>query len=74
MIIYMPTEFEGLTVYTAEEVAEALDVALNTVRGYLKEGKITGRKLGKKWFIPAESLREYFLSGDSSDEDESEEA
>ncbi|AFG37425.1 helix-turn-helix domain-containing protein [Spirochaeta africana] len=64
----MPSEFEGLTVYTAEEIAQKLDIAIGTVREKLRDGKLHGRKLGKKWFVPAESLREYFLAEAEAEE------
>ena len=58
----MPIELEGLTLYTVDELAEKLDVSENTLREYIRYGKLKGRKLGTKWFVSAESLWEYFNS------------
>jgi excisionase family DNA binding protein len=37
--------------YTTEETADALKVRVETVRRWLRDGTITGRKLGKSWRI-----------------------
>jgi len=56
----MPIELDGLTLYTVDELSEKLDVSENTLREYIKGGKLKGRKLGIKWFVSSESLWEYF--------------
>ena len=65
----MPIEIDGLTLYTVDEIAEKLDVAENTIRQYIKEGKIKGKKFGVKWFVPSGSIREYFEIDESPDAD-----
>lgn len=42
---------------SANKLAEILDVAPNTVRGWIKKGLIpSARKRGKKWQIPLEEV------------------
>ena len=42
--------------YTTEETANALKVRVETVRRWLRDGTITGRKLGKSWRIPESEI------------------
>ena len=35
-----------VTLFTVEELAERLDIQERTIREYLREGKLQGRKLG----------------------------
>ena len=46
-----------------------LEVHIRTVWKMIREGKLTGRKLGRNMYVPAESFQEYFLSqaGQSKD-------
>lgn len=43
---------------TAEQVAQALQVHLNTVRHWLRTGQISGRKIGRVWRISESELRQ----------------
>ena len=56
----MPIEVGNLKLFTIKELESLLDVSQNTVRSYLRTGKLKGRKLGVKWFVTEESLTEYF--------------
>jgi len=56
----MSTQIGTLKLYTVEELAKLLGVQDKTIRAYLRDGKIKGRKIARKWYIPEESLREYF--------------
>lgn len=42
--------------YTPEEAAELLQVHPNTLRKWLREGKIAGKKFGRIWRIPESEL------------------
>lgn len=62
-----------MTLYTVEELAEKLDVGTPTIRRYLREGRLKGRKLAKRWYVSEENLKEYFnpeLSEDWSERTE----
>ncbi len=39
------------TFFTVNEIAASLRVHTNTVRKWLMQGKLTGKKAGKKWLI-----------------------
>jgi excisionase family DNA binding protein len=48
--------------YTPAEAAEYLKVNEQTVRRYLREGKLKGRVLGRVWLITESALAEFFES------------
>ena len=41
---------------TIEEVAERLNLAPRTIYRYIKDGKLTARKIGKRWQVKEEDL------------------
>ena len=55
----MATVIEGIKFYTVPEVAEALDITAQTVRAYIKQGKINSQRIGKSFYITERSLREF---------------
>ncbi len=56
----MPKQVGNLTLYSVDDLHEQLGLSKMTIRAYLRDGKIRGRKLGVKWYITEEALREYF--------------
>lgn len=56
----MPKEIGSLTLYSVDDLHAKLGLSKMTIRAYLREGKIRGRKLGVKWYVTEEALREYF--------------
>ncbi len=53
---------EDITVYTVDELAEMLKVTQQTLRGYIRTGKLRGQKVAGEWLVTAEALRD-FLEG-----------
>lgn len=49
-----------MELYDVKELSKLLDVQEKTIRKYLKEGSLQGRKLGRKWYVTADSLKAYF--------------
>lgn len=45
--------------YTVEEVANVLNVPINTVRIWLRKGILKGIKLGKYWRVKEAQLQEF---------------
>lgn len=60
----MPKKLGDLTLYDVPELAELLDVQEKTVRAYLRDGRLKGRKLAKKWYVSLDSLKDYFRQGE----------
>ena len=56
----MTVKIGTLELYDVEELARLLNVQEKTIRAYLREGRLKGRKMARKWYITEESLREYF--------------
>ncbi len=56
----MPRQLGNLTLYSVDDLHEQLGLSKMTIRTYLREEKIRGRKLGVKWYVTEEALREYF--------------
>jgi len=46
--------------YTTKQIAEILKVTVNTVKLWLKNGKLKGMKGGKSWYITKDDLKEVF--------------
>lgn len=62
----MPKKIGDLTLYSVDDLHEMLGISKLTIRSYLREGKLKGRKLGVQWYITEESIRAYFEEPDSS--------
>ncbi|MEX2602320.1 MAG: helix-turn-helix domain-containing protein [Balneolaceae bacterium] len=56
----MPKKIGNLTLYTVEDLHERLGISKMTLRTYLREGKLKGRKMGVQWFVTEEAIRDYF--------------
>lgn len=56
----MSKQVGNLTLYSVDDLNEQLGLSKMTIRAYLRDGKIRGRKLGVKWYVTEEALREYF--------------
>lgn len=55
----MPTVIEGIKFYRIPEVAEALQVTPQTVRKYIRMGKIKSQRIGKPIFVTEKNLKEF---------------
>lgn len=60
----MPTVIENIKFYTVTETAAALHVTPQTVRTYLKEGKIQGKRIGRPILITEKALKQFLGAGD----------
>lgn len=56
-------KFETTTAYDVPEVSERLGLGVDTVRKYLRQGRIKCQKVGRKYYVTEETLKE-FLNGD----------
>lgn len=56
----MAKRIGSLTLYTVEDLHELLGISKMTIRAYLREGRLKGRKLGVQWYVSEEALKEYF--------------
>ncbi|MFA5674401.1 MAG: helix-turn-helix domain-containing protein [Methanoregulaceae archaeon] len=69
----MPVEIAGIKMYSAPEVAKALDLSLYSTRKYIREGRIKAKKLrGNRYYVSEEHLREFLITPDSFTRDKEE--
>lgn len=45
--------------YNVQEAAELLDVSPQTIRSYIKQGKLKAQKAGNKYIITEETLKAF---------------
>ncbi|MCI0453626.1 MAG: helix-turn-helix domain-containing protein [Candidatus Dadabacteria bacterium] len=62
----MPKSIAGLNLYNLKELSKKLDVTGSTLRAYIRQGKIKGRKVAGKWLVSDEALRQYFNKRESN--------
>lgn len=60
----MPRKIGSLTLYSIDDLHEMLGISKMTLRAYLREGRLKGRKLGVSWFVTENAIREYFEESD----------
>lgn len=52
-------EEKGLKVYELKEVCDLLKINLQVLRRYIKDGEIKASKIGRKYIITEESLKDF---------------
>lgn len=55
----MPTVIEGIKFYTIPDTAKALQVTPQTVRAWIKQGKIKSQRIGRPILITENNLKEF---------------
>jgi len=66
----MPKTIGNLKLYSVKDLSELLDVQETTIRKYLRDGKLRGRKMARRWYVSEESLAEYFRETEPQTEPE----
>ncbi len=51
--------------YDVQEIAKIFDMTPQSIRKFLREGRIRGRKFGTRWYVTEEAMREYLLGIDN---------
>lgn len=55
----MATIIEGIKFYTVPETAQALRVTPQTIRAWIKQGKLKGQRIGRPILITENNLKEF---------------
>ena len=55
----MATDIQGIKFYTIQETAKALQVTPQTIRSYIKQGRIKSQRIGRPILITENNLREF---------------
>ena len=56
-------EIEGIKLFTVTEAADTLGITPQTVRAYIKQGKLKGQRIGRPILITENSIKQ-FLKGE----------
>lgn len=56
---------QDLKLYTMQEVAPILGITTRTLYTYIKAGKFPAKKIGGKWKITGDKLKEWVESADT---------
>lgn len=56
-------QIDDIKAYNVQEVAEMLDISAQTVRAYIKQGKLKAQKAGSKYIITEETLKAFVKGG-----------
>jgi len=60
-------EVEGIKVYTLNETATLLGCHYQTVRRYVKDGRLEGQQIGRPILITNLAIKEFLTSKDNTD-------
>lgn len=55
----MATIIQGIKFYTVPETAEALGVTSQTIRAWIKQGKIKSQRIGRPILITEKNIKEF---------------
>lgn len=58
----MPTLIEGIKFYRIQEAAEALRVTPQTIRAYIKQGRLQATRVGRPILITEKNLKAFLES------------
>ena len=58
-------EFEKL--YTVDDIAQMTGLTSRTIRNYIKDGRLNGKKIGVQWRFTKEDINELFKEQDFTD-------
>lgn len=67
----MAKKIGSLTLYSVDDLHEQLGISKMTIRAYLREGRLKGRKLGVQWYVTEDAIRDYFNEALSGSEERS---
>ena len=64
----MSIKIKGEEYYLVKDLADILPIEVDTIRMYLREGRIRGKKIGILWYVSSRDLRRFLDSGDRDSE------
>lgn len=54
--------------YDVQEIAKLFDMTPQSIRKFIREGRIKGRKVGTRWYVTEEAIRDYLMGVDNDKE------
>lgn len=56
----MPIKINDLTLFNLQEISQKFNLTTETIRSYIREGRLKGQKFGVSWYVSSQALSEYF--------------
>jgi hypothetical protein len=56
----MPVQLGNITLFDVQDLAKKFRMNPVSVRTLFRQGRLKGRKLGKRWYVTEDALRDYF--------------
>jgi len=53
-----------MEIYDVPQLSEMLKVSVRAVRAYLIAGRLKGRKVGKRWLVHEDAVKEFLMNGE----------
>ena len=60
-------QFGDIKFYDAQEIARIFDMTPQSIRKFFKTGRIKASKLGTRWYVTEEAMREFLLGEQAED-------
>ena len=60
-------QFGDIKLYDVQEIAKIFDMTPQSVRKFFKTGRIKARKVGTRWYVTEEAMREFLLGEQAED-------
>jgi excisionase family DNA binding protein len=54
-----------MQIYDVPQLSEMLKVSEKAVRSYLISGRLKGRKVGKRWLVHEDAVREFLMNAEA---------
>ena len=51
--------FDGIKLYTLDDLSKRLDIHIVTLQRYVREGRILAQKVGKRYLVSKEALEKF---------------
>ncbi len=51
-----------MQIYDVPQLSEMLKVSKKAIRSYLISGRLKGRKVGKRWLVHEDAVREFLMN------------
>jgi len=62
----MSIQMGNLILFDVQDISKKLKLNPVTVMRFFRTGRLKGRKMGKRWYLTEEALRDYFKEPGSS--------
>lgn len=63
----MSIKLGKLTAYDVKELSTLFSLDPQSVRSYIRAGKLKGTKVGVKWYVTEENIRAFLSGGSKND-------